>query len=82
MNQNTPSGRPRAVVGYLEGDCGMKLEAPAHRYRREAAECELNAQKAANAVDQLAWRRLADDWMKLARAAEVNPRLKTIREGA
>jgi hypothetical protein len=60
----------------------MKLEAPGHRYRREATECELNAQKAANKVDQLAWQRLADDWMKLARAAEANPRLKTIKEGA
>jgi hypothetical protein len=45
------------------------------RYRREAAECKLNADKATNAADRMAWQRLAEDWMKLARGAEVNPRL-------
>jgi hypothetical protein len=53
----------------------MKLETLVHRYRREAAECELNAEKATNAGDRLAWQHLAEDWTKLARGAEVNPRL-------
>jgi hypothetical protein len=53
----------------------MKREALVSRYRREAAECKLNADKATNAADRMAWQRLAEDWMKLARGAEVNPRL-------
>ena len=57
----------------------MKPENDAHRYYREAAECELNAEKATNRVDRKAWKCLADDWMKLARAAEVNPFIETIR---
>lgn len=52
----------------------MKSESAEHRYRRYAAECELNAVQAAKAVDRLAWQRLAEDWTKLARACEVNPR--------
>jgi hypothetical protein len=56
----------------------MKSETPLHRYRREAAECELNAEKSTNAVDRLAWECLAEDWMKLVRGAEVNPRLNTL----
>ena len=56
----------------------MKSETPLHRYRREAAECELNAEKSTNAVDRLAWQRLAEDWMQLARAGEVNPRPTTL----
>jgi hypothetical protein len=51
----------------------MKSEIPAHRYRREAAECELNAERATNRADREAWQRLANDWMKLAQAAEANP---------
>ena len=53
----------------------MKAETVAHRYRREAAECELNAEKATNAADRQAWQLLAEDWMSLARGAEINPRL-------
>jgi hypothetical protein len=53
----------------------MPSETHAHRYYRQAAECELNAEKATNVVDQLAWRRLAEDWTKLALGAAVNPRL-------
>jgi hypothetical protein len=53
----------------------MKLEAPLHRYRREAAECELKAEKATNAFDRMAWQRLAEDWTKLAQGAEANPRM-------
>ncbi len=55
----------------------MKLETPAQRYRHEAAECEVNAEKATNGVDREAWQRLAEDWMKVARGAEINPRLIT-----
>ena len=34
---------------------------------------ELNAEKATNAADRLAWQRLAEDWTSLARGAEINP---------
>jgi hypothetical protein len=54
----------------------MKSEAAEHHYRRQAAECELNAEKAMKAADQLAWRRLAEDWTKLAMTAAVNSRMK------
>jgi hypothetical protein len=54
----------------------MKSETPAHRYRREAAECERNAGETTKAADRLAWLQLAEDWSKLALAAAVNPRLK------
>jgi hypothetical protein len=60
----------------------MRLEIPQCRYRREAAECELNAELATKAADQLAWRQLAEDWTKLALAAEANPRLSTVKERA
>jgi hypothetical protein len=56
----------------------MKSETLVHRYRRQAAECELNAEKSTNVADRLAWQRLAEDWAKLARGAEVNPRLSTL----
>jgi hypothetical protein len=70
-----PSGRPRAVLESLEGIAAMQSETHAHRYYRQAAECELNASKATNVVDQLAWQSLAEDWTKLALGAAVNPRL-------
>jgi len=57
----------------------MKFETPAQRYRRQAAECELNAKKAENGVDQAAWQSLAADWTKLAQGAELNPRLASGR---
>ena len=50
----------------------MNLETPAQRYRREAAECELNAEKATNGADRQAWQSLSDDWLKLARGAEID----------
>jgi len=53
----------------------MKSETPAQRYRREAAECEQNADKATNGADRRAWQSLAEDWTKLALGAEANPRL-------
>jgi hypothetical protein len=60
----------------------MKSEIPQCRYRREAAECERKAEQATRAADQLAWRQLAEDWTKLALAAEVTPRLSTVKERA
>jgi hypothetical protein len=60
----------------------MKSEIPQCRYRREAAECELNAEQATKAADQLAWRQLAEDWTKRALAAEANPRLSPVKERA
>jgi hypothetical protein len=58
----------------LKGIAAMQSEIAEHRYRRQAEECELNAEKATNAVDRLAWLRLAEDWTTLAQAAQVNPR--------
>ena len=57
----------------------VKTENDAHRYYCEAEECELNAEKATNQADREAWKRLADDWMERARAAEVNPFIETLR---
>jgi len=48
----------------------MKTETHLHRYRHEAAECELMAEKATTQTDRLAWQSLAEDWRKLAQAAE------------
>ena len=56
----------------------VKTENDAHRYYCEAAECELNAEKATNRADREAWKRLADDWVKLARGAELNPFIETL----
>jgi hypothetical protein len=53
----------------------MKPDNPAQRYRRQASECELNAKTAANGVDREAWEKLAHDWAKLAKGADVNPRM-------
>jgi hypothetical protein len=39
------------------------------RFLDEAEECIRQAQMAANPLDKIAWLRLAEDWMKLARAA-------------
>ena len=57
------------MPGKTSHGTAMKPETPAHRYLREAAECELNAEKATNTADRLAWGRLAEDWTKLALAA-------------
>jgi hypothetical protein len=51
----------------------MKSETPAQRYRREAEECQLNAQRAMRTADREAWLKLAADWMKLAKSAQLNP---------
>jgi hypothetical protein len=50
----------------------MKSQTTAQRYRHKAAECELNATKANQQIDQVAWSRLAEDWRKLARAEELS----------
>jgi hypothetical protein len=57
----------------------MKSETHAQKYRREAEECNLNAQSAMRTVDREAWLRLAADWMKLAESAELNPLLERLR---
>jgi pyruvate/2-oxoglutarate/acetoin dehydrogenase E1 component len=76
MNRTAPEGGQGLLRSSLKGIAAMmKLETPAQRYRREAAECELNAEKATNGIDRVAWQRLADDWTKLAWGAAVNPRL-------
>jgi hypothetical protein len=49
----------------------VNSETTAQRYRHKAAECELNAKRAQQQVDQAAWSRLAEDWRKLARAEEL-----------
>jgi hypothetical protein len=49
----------------------MKSETPVQRYRREAEECRLQAEKAMRTVDREAWLRLAADWTKLAEGAEL-----------
>jgi hypothetical protein len=72
MNRTAPEG----VQGLLKGIVAMNSEIPENRYRRQAAECERNAKQATKAADRLAWLQLAEDWMKLAPVAEVNPRLK------
>jgi hypothetical protein len=51
----------------------MKSQTLVRRYRRQASECELNAEKSTNAADRLAWQHLAEDWTSLARGAEINP---------
>jgi hypothetical protein len=74
MNRTAPEGG-QGLLKSLKGIAAMKLETPAQRYRREAAQCELNAEKATNGADRQAWQRLSEDWIKLARGAEINPRL-------
>jgi hypothetical protein len=78
VNRTAAEGGQGLLLRSLKGSAAMKSETPAHRYRREAAECKSNAEKATNTADQLAWQRLAEDWTKLARGAEVNPRLNTL----
>src|ERR1700740_3031909 len=63
----------------LDNESAMKSETPAQRYRREADECQLNAQRAIRAADREAWLKLAVDWRKLAESAELNPMLDTRR---
>jgi len=50
---------------------GASMTIIAARYRREAAECELNAKRAEKQADQEAWSRLAEDWTKLAQGEDL-----------
>ncbi|GEC52008.1 hypothetical protein BEL01nite_10510 [Bradyrhizobium elkanii] len=43
------------------------------RYRQKAAECEDEAAKATSASAKEAWLQAAEEWRKLARAAEEKP---------
>jgi hypothetical protein len=60
----------------------MPSETHADRYCRQAAECELMAEKATNDADRLAWQRLAEDWTNLARGAVANPSLEAEKSEA
>ena len=44
----------------------------ANRYRREAEECQRNAENAILVIDREAWLRLATHWAKLAEDAELS----------
>jgi hypothetical protein len=82
MNRSALEGVQGLLLVLEGGFTSMRLEIPQCRYRREAAECERNAEQATKTADQLAWRQLAEDWEKLALTAEVNPRLSTVKERA
>ena len=56
----------------------LKFEVP--RYCREAEDCRRHAEQARNPIDRAAWLRLAEDWTKLARGAELNCALQEMRE--
>ena len=45
-------------------------ESSVDRFLNEAEECLKQAQIAINPLDKKAWLQLAEDWMKLARAAK------------
>ena len=45
-------------------------EGDADRFLNEAEECLRQADMAVNPLDKKAWLQLAEDWMKLARAAK------------
>jgi hypothetical protein len=45
-------------------------ESDAERFLSEAEECIRQAKIAVNPLDKKAWLQLAEDWMKLARAAK------------
>lgn len=57
----------------------MTIEPAAERFRKEAAECALNAKNTTNATDREAWQRLAEDWMKLALGSESVARARLAR---
>jgi len=58
----------------------MESENRATRYGREAEDCRRNAERAKNPVDRAAWLRLAEDWTKLARGAELHCALQAIHK--
>lgn len=65
----------------MDGGPTVKTETAAERYRKEAAECELNAEKTTNAADREAWQRLAEDWMRLALGLECAAQGRLARLG-
>jgi hypothetical protein len=65
----------------MDGGNAVKTETAAERYRKEAAECELNAEKTTSAEDREAWQRLAGDWMRLALESERAARGRLVRLG-
>ena len=42
----------------------------AARFRQQADECQAQAAKAINPLDQEAWLRIAGEWLKMAAAAD------------
>jgi hypothetical protein len=63
------------VATDLPGDEAHSVnETRAERYRAEANECRLLAEKAASPIDKEAWLRLANDWLKLADGIVKVPR--------
>jgi hypothetical protein len=46
----------------------------AERYRGKAEQCRSNAEVATDDADRMAWLRLADDWMELARSSDAKTR--------
>ena len=49
-------------------------ESDAIKFRRNAEACQEQAAKTVNELDKQAWLRLANDWLKLAEAAETEDR--------
>jgi hypothetical protein len=45
-------------------------EVEADRYRKQAEECRLQAEKAVSPLDKEAWLRVARDWIKLAQSID------------
>ena len=48
----------------------------AKKFRSEAAECQLNAEKSEKPADQETWLRLGEHWTKLAETEEL---IQTLR---
>lgn len=61
--------RPVVSGGIMEYSDGMSGE-DVERFRKHADGCHQRAQRAINPLDKEAWLLLADDWIKLAQAAE------------
>ena len=58
-------------AGHRVAHCpGAMPENDADRFLREAEECLREAERANNPLDQEAWLKLAEEWMKLSRAAK------------
>jgi hypothetical protein len=53
-----------------------------NKFRREAEECWRNAEQATNPIVRDAWRRIADDWMKLARGEDLRIKIAGLKKMA